>query len=102
MWIYIISVDLNIFINTILEPKTNWKDWLMAKYKITMKNGDTYTAKEVEDQGTFLMFKESGLFGGKETQIKMSDVLKIEAPKKYAGRIIGSLTILVLSGGTMF
>ena len=74
----------------------------MANYKITMKNGDTYTAKEVEDQGTFLMLKESGIFGGKETQVKMNDVEKIEAPKKYAGRILGGLTVLVLSGGTMF
>lgn len=73
----------------------------MAKYKITMKNGDTYNAKEVEDQGTFLMLKESGFFGGKETQVKMNDVEKIEAPKKYAGRIIGSLAIIAISGGTM-
>ncbi len=74
----------------------------MAKYKITMKNGDIHNAKEVEDQGTFLSFKESGLFSGKDTLVKMNDVDKIEAPKKYAGRILGSLTILILSGGAMF
>lgn len=74
----------------------------MAKYKITMKSGEVHNAKEVEDQGTFLMFKESGMFSGKETLVKMNDVEKIEAPKKYAGRIIGSLAVIAISGGTMF
>ena len=73
----------------------------MAKYKITMNDGTVHNAKEVEDQGTFLSFKESGLFSGKDTLVKMDDVAKIEAPKKYAGRIIGSLAIIALSGGTM-
>ena len=73
----------------------------MAKYKITMRNGTIHKADEVEDQGRFLVFTKKGFFGEKESQVKMADVEKIEAPKKYAGRIIGSLAILALSGGTM-
>jgi len=65
-------------------------------YKVTTTNGEVYTANTVNEEGSFVVFKD----GGKEIWLPIYSVSKIESTSN-AGAIIGGLIVLALTGGAL-
>lgn len=63
-------------------------------YKIITNSGETYNVSEVNEDGSFIVFRD----GGREVRLPTSNIKKIESTDN-AGVIIGGLIVMALTGG---
>lgn len=67
----------------------------MAKYRVTMRDGDKYKGDTVQQQGSFVVIMN----GKKEVRVPSSDIEKIETDdKSNIGTIIAGLAMVSLTG----